>query len=126
VNHQQTTEVEPTIAKESQLLEEIFKPIWEKVRKAGELIHHLQEEKDKLKNKVSELEQSSSQKIQSLENELKVLRQELGTREQELKRVRNENTQLMSDNGQHIFSLEEREIIKDRIRELIAKINSYL
>lgn len=126
MNHQQTTEMEAAIVKESQLLEEIFKPVWERVRRAGEMIQHLQEEKNRLSNRVTDLEQTTSQRIQALENELKGMRQELTIREQELKRVRNENMQLMSNNGQQIFSLEEREIIKDRVRELIAKINSYL
>jgi ABC-type nitrate/sulfonate/bicarbonate transport system ATPase subunit len=126
VNHQQTTEMDATIVKESQLLDEIFKPVWERVRRAGDLIQHLQEEKNRLSNRLTDLEQSTSHTIQSLELELKTVRQELVVREQELKRVRSENMQLMSNNGQQIFSLEEREIIKDRIRELIAKINSYL
>ena len=126
MNHQQTAETEAAIAKESQLLEEIFKPVWEKVRKAGELIHQLQADNERLSHKLADLERSSSQKIQSLEGELKSIRDELLAREQEIKKVRTENTQLMGNDGQHMFSYEEREIIKERIRELIAKINSYL
>ncbi len=126
MNHQQTAETEAAIAKDSQLLEEIFKPVWEKVRKAGELIHQLQGENGRLNHKLADLERTSSQKIQSLEQDLTALREELLVREQELKKVRNENTQLIGDNGQHMFSHEEREILKERIRELIAKINSYL
>ncbi len=126
MNHQQSSEMETMIVKDSQLLDEIFKPVWEKIRRAAELIQELREEKGRLSERISDMEISTSHRIENLEGELKSLRQELTLREQELKRVKAENSQLSSTNGREIFSIEEKEILKDRIRELIAKINSHL
>jgi hypothetical protein len=57
-------------------------------------------------------------------NELR-LKQELSGRERELERLRQEALRLQSD-GSDMLTKEEKEALKGRIKDLIAKINSHL
>ena len=83
------------------------------------LITQLRQEKESLSVRAAELG-----------GEAERLRTELSEREQELKRLRAEHTQLVNArNGagsRDAITAEEREMLKGRIRELIAKINSHL
>ncbi|HUL44405.1 MAG TPA: hypothetical protein VLY03_08615 [Bacteroidota bacterium] len=94
---------------------EAVRSFWEKVRQAGEIITRLREEKRELRTQV-----------ESMDRELQSLRSELRAKEQDLKRIRSEHAQVLNSNGHEFFSGEEREAIKTRIRELLAKINSHL
>ncbi len=96
-------------------VEHVLRSFWEKARAAGELIARLREEKRGAENRIGELEA-----------EVASLRSEIQTKELELKRLRAEHVQLTSSDGREFFSPEEKEILKGRIRELIAKINSHL
>ncbi|HUN66939.1 MAG TPA: hypothetical protein VMW43_12660 [Bacteroidota bacterium] len=75
---------------------------------------------------MQEAERASREKILNLEGEVRALKNDIVVREQEIKRLRIENAQLSSADGQQAFSASERDILKERVRELIAKINSYL
>jgi chromosome segregation ATPase len=96
-------------------LEDTLRAMWEKARAAAELISQLRSDRQVLGERVSELQK-----------EVASLRSELQGREQELKRVRGENLQLLNGNNHELLSAEEKEHIKNRIRELLAKLNSYL
>jgi hypothetical protein len=126
VNSHQTTEADVAIARTPDGLEDLLKPVWEKVRGAIALVQALREEKSVLEVQVRELERVGAERLQALERELVALRADLTAREQELKRSKTEYAQLIASGGRQTFSPEEREILKSRIRELIAKINSYL
>ncbi len=126
MNYQQTTQTDLEILKDPERLEELFKPVWQKIREAGTLIQTLRGEKAALEAQVHELESAATKQAESLDRQLAAVREELAAREQELKRLRNENAQMIASGGRQTFSAEEREILKERIRELIAKINSYI
>ena len=113
--NQQHTDKEVEVLRDSGILEEALKSVWDKIRAAGNLIVQLREEK-----------QSLAQRLTETENESKKLRAELGNREQELKRVRAEYVQLMNSNGHDALSGDEKENLKNKIRDIIAKINSHL
>lgn len=100
---------------ETETVESLLKSFWEKVRVAADLIHSLRQENRGLGERIS-----------MVEKELQAMRSEMAAKEQEVKRLRAEQAQLMSSNGHEYFSGEEREILKGRIRELIAKINTHL
>ncbi len=88
--------------------------LWSKARRVSEMLLQVRGENTQLKSKNAELEQS--------ERELK---SRLEQREQELHKLRIEYVQLQS-NGSSIFSKEEKDELKTKIKELISKINSRL
>jgi chromosome segregation ATPase len=88
--------------------------LWAKARRVAELLVQVRGENTQLKSKVAELERT--------EREMKV---SLEQREQELHKLRIEYLQLQS-NGSSIYSKEEKEELKMKIKELILKINSRL
>ena len=119
-------ELEVTMSRDANVLDDALKAIWEKARAVGEVITQLRGGNRILSERVSELERSNAEQLRASEREIAALRSELLAKEQELKRLRVEHSQLLSANGHHSFSGEEREILRSRIRELITKINSYL
>ena len=108
-------EKEVETATDSSTLEESIKGLWDKARTAGNLIVQLRDEKKSL-----------GVRLQQVENELQSIKDALGNREQELKRLRAEYAQMVSSNGQNAFTENEKENLKNKIRDLIAKINSHL
>ncbi|HZY11074.1 MAG TPA: hypothetical protein VFF29_07960 [Bacteroidota bacterium] len=103
------------VAEDFGVLENVFKTAWEKVRAATELINRLRNEQLQLTKRVSDLE-----------DEVRSLHADITNKEQELKRLRLERSQMMNTNDQTSFSEDERENLKNKIRDLIAKINSHL
>ena len=124
--NQRQPELEVGTSNGAHALDDVFKGIWEKTRAAGELINHLRDEKRDLLERLENLERASAERLKTHEKEISALRADLTSKDQDLKRLRTEHTQLLSSNGHHSFSEEERAILKDRIRDLITKINSYL
>ena len=96
-------------------IEDIFSRLWEKINLAGERLKILEKENQKL-------EQIS----QSLKSENELLRNNLIAKDQEIKKLKLEMSQRSSTNQGVTFSNVEKDILKDRIRDLIAKINSHL
>ena len=109
------------------------------------LNNRLAEETSSLKsfyeNEISKLRSSSDSELLStkailentlrevrgqLEAELTTTRGQLSTRDQDMKRLRAEYSQIVNANENVAFTKEEKEILRNRIRELIAKINSHL
>jgi len=109
------TEVETTLAKDTKSFEDALKVLWDKVKSASETIAAVKSEK-----------QAVYERLLSLGNQIEVLRGELQAKELEIKRLRAELAQSTNQSGAFEFSNEEREILRLRIRELIAKINSHL
>lgn len=112
---QQQAETEVASADGQKNLQDVFRGIWDKAKAASDLITRLVDERRELLKRTGELEES-----------VRSLRNDLAAREQELKRVKGDYSSLLSANGTQSFSVEEKEIIKGRVRDLIAKINSYL
>ena len=112
-NRQVDTDV--AVPKEAVTLDDTLRLAWDKVRAAVLLINQLREEKHELHSHVRELEQK-----------VLVLSADILSKEQEVKRLRAEHTSLVSASANNGFTLEDRENIKGRIRDLISKINSYL
>lgn len=106
---------ETIVAEDMGVLENVFKTVWEKVRFATELIGQLRNEKQLLAKRLSDLEE-----------DVRSLHTEITNKDHELKRLRVERSQMMNMNDQTSFSEEERENLKNKIRDLIAKINSHL
>jgi chromosome segregation ATPase len=96
-------------------LELALKTMWEKARAAADMIARLQSERTELQSSLRELEKSVS-----------ALRSEMLTKEQELKRLRAEHAQLSNLDGRNVFSEEEKEMFRGKIKDLISKINSHL
>jgi septal ring factor EnvC (AmiA/AmiB activator) len=110
------THVEPVVVseREMQTLEASLEKLWEKARRVSDLLLRFKEENRVLKNRVKELEQLEVQ-----------LRSNLQERERELERVRAEVIRLQS-NGSQMFTQEEKEVLRQRIKDLIGKINMRL
>ena len=98
-----------------QTLEEALRMLWDKARSASERLSQLREQ-----NRFHE------DRERTLERELETLRVQLVTRDQELKRLKAEHSQLLNAGDSDAFTSEEKENLKNKIRDLIAKINSHL
>ena len=99
-----------------QLFESGFKQLWERIRATTEFISQLRERNQKYQGQ-----------IERLESDVVRMRSELNQREQELKRLKLDHAQLsgsLRDNN--VLTSEEKESLKNRIKDLIAKINSHL
>lgn len=108
--------MEPEVSNRSDVrtLEMSLQRLWEKARRVSEIVSGLKEENKTLQDQVAGLERAE----QKLKNQL-----EEG--ERELERIRAELGRMQS-NGNELFSKDEKEALKARIKELIAKINSRL
>ena len=88
--------------------------LWSKARLVSDLLTQVRMDNSRLKTKIAELEQGA--------RELKTL---LEQREQELHKLKLEYVQLQT-NGSSVFSKEEKEQLRTKVKELISKINSRL
>jgi DNA repair exonuclease SbcCD ATPase subunit len=111
---EQEADIEVDSIRDSKGLEGIFRTLWDRVRKAAELIEHLKDENRALCSQNAQLEQQ----VASLKTELK--------EKQETLREINEQHQEVLSHSNNLYSEEEKEAVKSRIRELIARINSHL
>ena len=117
MNHRMETEI--GTVRDAEAVESVLKAFWERARTAAMLITQLRQDKQSLEERTA-----------GLESEAGRLRAELAEREQDLKRLRAEHAQLVNARGANgsrdTFTAEEREVLKSRVRELLAKINSHL
>ena len=111
---EQLIDAEMTEKKDLRQLEESLQSLWEKARLVSDLLLRLKAENKELKSKLSSLE-------------LKERRwaEEIRQREQEMEEVCARLAHEQS-NGKSLFSKEESEALKLRLKELIVKINSRL
>ena len=110
---EQQTELEVGSIRDSRGLDGVFRALWDRVRKAAELIEHLKEENRALRSNTAQL----GEQLSSLKNEL--MAKEGALREMDEQRLQ----ALSSANS--LFSEREKEALKQKIRELIAVINSH-
>jgi alkylated DNA nucleotide flippase Atl1 len=111
---EQQVEPEVTSGKDLKSLELALQVLWDKARMVSESLVHLKEANAVLRRRVAELEGNEQR-----------LKEELLGRERELDRLRQEALRLQS-NGSESMTKEEKEALKARIKDLIAKINSHL
>lgn len=109
---EQLIDAETAEKKDLRQLEESLQSLWEKARLVSDLILRLKAENKELQGRLSSLE-------------LKERRwtEEIRQREQEMEDVRAQLVHAQS-NGSSLFSKEESEALKSRLKELIVKINS--
>lgn len=105
---------------EKQLLEDQVRD--EKQSHADQLRDEKQLHADQLRDERQVL----ADQARELQETITALRSEILEKDQELKRLRIERVQLLNANGNDTFTLEEKEILKSKVRDFIAKINSYL
>ena len=109
---EQLIDAETAEKKDLRQLEESLQSLWEKARHVSDLLLRLKTENKELQSRLSSLE-------------LKERRwtEEFQQREQEMKEMRAQLVHAQS-NESSLFSKEELEVLKLRLKELIVKINS--
>jgi septal ring factor EnvC (AmiA/AmiB activator) len=100
--------------KDLRQLEDSLQKLWEKARLVSDSLLRLKTENQELKNRIA-----------SLESKEQRWTEELQRRERDLEQIRAQLAQAQS-NGSNLFSKEESEALKSRLKELITKINSRL
>jgi chromosome segregation ATPase len=106
---------DPTILQsEGRNIESAIKTLWEKARRAGELIAALKEENSGLRTKLEEVQL-----------QLEQLNQELVQRDQTISQLEAEQAEADSKSNE-TFSNGEREALAAKVKDLLAKIDSYL
>jgi anion-transporting ArsA/GET3 family ATPase len=93
-------------------LEDALQILWDKARHVSDAILRLKAENKELQNRILSLELNERRSMEELQR-----------RERELNEIRTQLTQAQS-NGSSLFSKEESEVLKSRLKELIMKINS--
>jgi FtsZ-binding cell division protein ZapB len=111
---EQQAEVEVSTIRDSKGLEGIFKTLWDRVRRAAELIDYLKEENRTLQGNCSRLEEQTAK-----------LRKELMEKEETLREVKEQHLEAISHNN-NFFSEEEKQALKSRIKELLGRINTHI
>jgi predicted nucleic acid-binding Zn-ribbon protein len=105
---------EVSSGKDVRTLERALQTLWEKARRVSELVIHLRSENETLRGQMQQMEQEYAR-----------LRAEADARQQELQHIKQQLVHHQS-NGSDLFSKEEKEALKARIKELIVKINARL
>ena len=127
---QTESEIRPTV--DASLLEGSLAKLWERARHVSDLVLRLKEENRVLKERTSQLEGESKslreaeQSFRHEQNQAHALLQsQLEANQRELAQLKQELLHAQT-NGSEIFSKEEKEALKARMKELIARINSRL
>lgn len=110
----QLIDVEAEEKKDFKRLENTLRVLWEKARQVSDVILHLKEENRELRNKISSLELKEQQWVE-----------ELRKKETTIEELQSKLKQSES-NGTALFTKEELEMLKLRLKEMIAKISSRL
>jgi len=114
--NQLRVDTEVHIQGDSRLLEASFKQLWDKIRAATELISQLRE-----------MNQKYHSQVENLEGEIIRLRSGMSQKEHDMKRLKLDHAQLSGALGNNDFlTIEEKEALKSKIKDIIAKINSHL
>lgn len=103
------------VAVEQKELEVEINNLWEKIKKTSEIIYYLREENRQLKEQYDALLQRYEEMIEKF-----------AQKEQEVTRIRTEYLKIMNTASSDAFTPQEKEALRNRINELIAKINSHL
>jgi predicted RNase H-like nuclease (RuvC/YqgF family) len=113
--NQPQSETEVGVVNEVDITDSLLKGFWERVHILGELVKKLRSDNREL-----------TIQVEQLENELHELRSKVHEKDLEYRRLRSEYDQISSAPDKDFISSQEREDLKDKIRELISKINSHL
>jgi uncharacterized coiled-coil DUF342 family protein len=113
--NQHQTDTEVGVVNDIESTGSLLKEFWERVQTLGELVKKLRSDNKTLMDQVEQLE-----------IELHDLRAKIHEKDQEYRRLRSEYDQIVSAQDKDFISVPERDDLKDRIRELISKINSHL
>ena len=110
------SQVESPVADQKDLrsLETSLQSLWEKARRVSESLLQMRESNQLLRGRVADLEHAEQQ-----------LKETLAGKEKDLERLRHEVAKLQL-NGSEAFTKEEKEALKAKIKDMIAKINARL
>lgn len=111
---QHSTTTHTTVPRALQGVEAGLRKLWEKTRRAGELIAQLRAEKADLDSKVGQLE-----------GEVTQLKEQLAMKE-ELIQTMSEKQSIAEATGGDIMVDGDREAFRTKIKELLARIDGYL
>jgi predicted nucleic acid-binding Zn-ribbon protein len=111
---QHSSDITPLRALEAKSLETSLKALWDRTKRAGELIVQLREDRTGLRRRVDELEQ-----------EIVQLKEEVSHKEELIKKISAEPMRPSGKNGV-VLSDGERRQLGARVKELLAKIEGYL
>lgn len=111
---EQQTDLEVAGIRDSKGLEAVFRTLWDRVKKAAELIQHLKEENRALLSRA-----------QGLEEQVSYLKKELSEKGEALQQMKEQQHEALS-RGNNLFSDEDKEALKLKIKELLSRINSHL
>ena len=111
---EQLLDAETAEKKDLRQLEDSLQSLWEKARLVSDQLLRLKAENKELHSRLSSLELKERRWAEDLRR-----------REQEIEEVRGQLAHAQS-NGSSLFSKEESEVLKSRLKELIVKINSHL
>jgi hypothetical protein len=109
---EQLFDTETTDKKDLKHLESSLQVLWDKARQVSEVLLRLKAENKELRSRISSLELKERRSTEELQH-----------RERDLDEIRTQLTKAQS-NGSSLFSKEESEVLKSRLKELIFKINS--
>jgi hypothetical protein len=93
-------------------LEDALQTLWDKARNVSDVILRLKSENKELQNRILSLELNERRSMEELQH-----------RERDMNEIRAQLAQAQS-HGSSLFSKEESEVLKSRLKELIIKINS--
>ena len=113
--NQRQPDIETTPVSEVSTLDEVLKQLWEKARATSTVLNQFRTENTTLNDRIIQLER-----------EITSLKSDISKKDYELKQMRVEYTELTSSSWDNVLSQEDRENLKSKIRDLIAKINSHL
>ena len=113
--NQRQPDIETTPVSEVSTLDEVLKQLWEKARATSTVLNQLRTENMTLNDRLLQLER-----------EFTSLKSDISKKDYELKQMRMEYAQLTNSAEDNVLSPEDRENLKSKIRDLIAKINSHL
>lgn len=109
---QNTAEVTHIPQADNRAIEVWLKGLWDRAKKAAELISRLREEKAELQTRVA-----------SMEEELARVRQEL-TKDEEMIRTLSAGRREEADHS--VFSNGEKEQLSAKVRDLLSKLDGYV
>lgn len=110
-----SSDINTSTSKSLKVVEESLAILWNKINQICEQYKALRKANHDL-----------NQQIQNIIAENNQLKSALNAKEQEIKRLKNDIAQATPTDNSVIISNEEKEFLKNRIRDLITKINSHL
>jgi hypothetical protein len=111
---QHSTQADLSQERDAGSIEQLLKVLWEKARRASELITSLREERTRLQVKA-----------EGLEKELTVVRQENSKKDDLIRKLKEEMASVQAGRNA-LLSNGEREGLRARVKDLLERIDSYL